>query len=144
MVMNRVQFQKGLSLATFLKQYGTEDACEAALVRQRWGAGFACARCGDSAAQKFRRAGALYQECRSCGRQTSVHAGTLFAHSRLPLTKWFLAIYLLVQTKTNLAGLVLMRYLNVCYRTAWRLKHKLLRHGERGNFQAPFWICPDR
>lgn len=127
MAMNRVQFQKGLSLATFLKQYGTEDACEAVLVRQRWGAGFACAGCGGSAAQKFRRAGVLYHECRSCGRQTSVRAGTLFAHSRLPLTKWFLAIYLLVQTKTNLAALELMRHLNVCYRTAWRLKHKLLK-----------------
>lgn len=61
MAMYRVRFQKEFSLATFLKQYGTEEACEAAVVRQLWGAGFVCTRCRCSAAQKFRRAGVLYQ-----------------------------------------------------------------------------------
>lgn len=50
---------------------------------------------------------------------------TKFPHSRLPLPKWFLAIYMPVQTKTNLAA-GLMRHLNVSYRTAWRLKHRVL------------------
>lgn len=34
---------------------------------------------------------------------------------------------MLVQTKTSLAALELMRHLIECYRTAWRLKHKLLK-----------------
>ena len=141
MAMNRVQFQRGMSLTVFLKRYGTEAACEAALVQERWGSGFVCVRCSGSAAQTFRRAGVLYHQCCDCGRQTSVRAGTLFAHSRLPLTKWFLAIYLLVQTKTNLAALELTRHLNVCYRTAWRLKHKLLKameHAEESRRLAGF------
>jgi hypothetical protein len=48
-------------------------------------------------------------------------------NTKLPLTTWFLALYLLTQSKTNLAALELRRHLGVCYRTAWRLKHKLMQ-----------------
>jgi hypothetical protein len=43
------------------------------------------------------------------------------------MTTWHLAIYLLTSTKTNLAALELARHLGVCYRTAWRLKHKIMQ-----------------
>jgi len=42
------------------------------------------------------------------------------------LTKWFQAIYLVTQNKSNISALSLKRHLDVCYRTAWRAKHKLL------------------
>ena len=35
MAINRVQFQKGLSMAEFLDKYGTEEKCHAALVASR-------------------------------------------------------------------------------------------------------------
>ncbi len=50
----------------------------------------------------------------------------MFESTKLPLTSWFLAIHLLTATKTNLAALELARHLGVCYRTAWRLKHKVM------------------
>ena len=40
MGINRVQFQKGLSLAEFMERYGTEEQCHAAVVAQRWPNGF--------------------------------------------------------------------------------------------------------
>ena len=40
MAMNRVQFQRGLSMAEFVDRYGSEDKCEAALVAARWPQGF--------------------------------------------------------------------------------------------------------
>jgi hypothetical protein len=52
---------------------------------------------------------------------------TLFASTKLPLTRWFLALYLLTQSKTNMAALELMRHLGVRYRTACRLKHKVMQ-----------------
>jgi len=58
--------------------------------------------------------------------QTSLRAGTVFDNTKLPLTQWFLAIYLLTQSKTNMAALELARHLGVCYRSAWRMKHKLM------------------
>jgi hypothetical protein len=54
-------------------------------------------------------------------------SGTLFEATKLPLTTWFLALYLLTSTKTNLAALELKRHLGVSYRTAWRLKHKVMQ-----------------
>ena len=48
-------------------------------------------------------------QCNACRRQTSLIAGTLFQGSSLPLTTWFLAIYLVSQAKTGLSALALKR-----------------------------------
>lgn len=61
-----------------------------------------------------------------CRAQTTVCSGTLFHASKLPLTKWFQAIYLVTQNKNNLSALSLKRHLGVAYATARRVKHKLL------------------
>jgi ribosomal protein L37AE/L43A len=127
MPMNRVQFQPGLSLAEFLERYGCEAACEQALAQARWPDGFVCPRCGARDAHAFSRFGQAYWQCRACRAQTSLRAGTLFAASKQPLTVWFLAMYLLGQSKNGIAVLELRRHLGVCYRSAWRLKHKLMQ-----------------
>ncbi|MBE0549248.1 MAG: transposase [Rubrivivax sp.] len=57
MPMNRVQFQPGLSMAEFMRRYGTEEGCEAALTVARWPQGFSCPRCGGSSRTSFRRRG---------------------------------------------------------------------------------------
>jgi hypothetical protein len=48
MPQNKIQFQHGMSLNTFIAQYGTEEACEAALPRSRWPNGFRCPECEHS------------------------------------------------------------------------------------------------
>lgn len=45
MAMNRIQFQPGLSMPEFLKDYGTEAQCEQALKVVRWSEGFRWPRC---------------------------------------------------------------------------------------------------
>jgi hypothetical protein len=65
-------------------------------------------------------------QCRTCRHQTSLTAGTLFQSTKLPLTTWFLAIYLVSQAKTGLSALALKRYLGVRYPTAWLIQHKLM------------------
>ena len=49
MAMNRIQFQPGLSMPEFLKDYGTEIQCEQALEALRWPEGFRCPRCAGAA-----------------------------------------------------------------------------------------------
>lgn len=124
---NRLQYQKGVPLATFVGQYGTDEACFDALERQRWPGGFVCPGCQGTDGRRFQRGGQRLYACRQCRRQTSVIVGTILTSTKLPLSKWFLAIYLLTQTKTNLAALELMRHLHVSYNAAWRLKHKLMQ-----------------
>lgn len=126
MPMNRVQFQPGLSMAAFLDQYGSEAQCEAALVAARWPDGFVCPACGTRDHSTFVRAGRRYWQCSACRHQCSAISGTIFESTKLPLTRWFLAMQLLTQAKNNVAALELRRQLGVCYKTAWLIKHKLL------------------
>ena len=79
------------------------------------------------AAARFQREGQTYYQCRVCRHQTTLLAGTLFEATKLPLTTWFLALHLLTASKTNVAALELKRHLGVTYRTAWRLKHKIMQ-----------------
>lgn len=126
MAMNRVQFQKGLSMVKFLAQYGTESKCRRSVFRSRWPKGFRCPACQGRPHCRFRREGQIYYQCRACRHQTTLLAGTLFAATKLPLRTWFLAMHLLTATKTNMAALELMRHLGVSYRSAWRVKHKIM------------------
>ena len=127
MPMNRVQFQPGLSMPEFLRQFGTEAQCEAALEQARWPEGFRCPHCGQGAHYVLRIGTRKSFQCCACRRQTSLIAGTLFQGTKLALTVWFLAIYLISQAKTGLSALALKRYLGVSYPTAWLVHHKLMQ-----------------
>ena len=126
MAMNRVQFQRGLSMAEFMERYGRQEKCEAALTASRWPEGFACPACGGNARSSFRRQGRLYWQCAKCPHQCSLTSGTIFHGTRVPLTSWFLAMHLLTQAKNNVSALELKRHLGVSYTSAWLVKHKLM------------------
>lgn len=126
MTINKVQMQRGMSLSDFMEQYGTEAQCEEALIALRWPQGFCCPACGHERASTFLRGHRRYWQCRACRKQTSLTAGTMLEATSLPLTKWFLAIYLMTQAKTQIAAMELMRHLGISWKAAWLLKHKLM------------------
>lgn len=127
MAMNRIQFQRGLSLPEFLKSYGSEAQCERALEAVRWPTGFRCPRCEGQTHSVFRDGVRKVFQCTTCRHQASLIAGTVFQGTKLPLTTWFLAIYLISQAKTGLSALALKRHLGVSYPTAWLIHHKLMQ-----------------
>lgn len=127
MAFNRIQFQHGISLPEFMNSFGTEAQCAQAVIAARWPHGFRCPRCerpehwvvGHGARKLF--------QCQACRHQTSLTAGSLFEHTKLPLRIWFLALYFISQAKTGLSALALKRHLGVSYPTAWALHHKINR-----------------
>ena len=125
MKKNKVQFQKGFSLHDFFIQYGTEAQCEKALFDWRWPNGFICPEC-EHTHHCILNTNKLYQ-CYHCHHQTSLTSGTIFSDTKLPLTTWFLAIFLVTQTKNGISALELKRMLGVSYCTAWSIKHKLMQ-----------------
>jgi ISXO2-like transposase domain/Transposase zinc-ribbon domain len=127
MAMNLIQFQHGLSLPAFLQQFGTEAQCEEALKITRWPNGFQCPRCGQTEYSLLHVGRHDTFQCKNCRLQTSLIAGTLFQSTHLPLTLWFLAIYLISQAKTGLSALALKRQLGVSYPTAWLVYQKLMQ-----------------
>ncbi|MCP4253776.1 MAG: IS1595 family transposase [Candidatus Scalindua sp.] len=125
MAKNKVQFQKGISIHRFMLKYGSEEQCQKQLFNMRWRNGYQCPKCGkDKYCQLKSRS--LYQ-CNHCRHQTSLTAGTLFDHTKLPLTTWFLAIYFITQKKNGVSILELSRHLGISYNATWRLKHKLMQ-----------------
>lgn len=104
MSLNPIQFQQGMSLPEFLRCFGTEAACAEAVRRARWPDGFSCPRCGGCAHCVIVSGVRSLFQCHACHRQTSLTAGTLFGSTKLPLTTWFLAIYLISQAKAVCPG----------------------------------------
>ena len=78
-------------------------------------------------AQYVREQGPAFWQCSACREQTTATCGTIFQATKLPLTRWFLAMHLLTQSKNNVSALELKRHLGVRYKTAWLMKHKLMQ-----------------
>src|SRR5271169_2658352 len=114
-------------LLEFMAQFGTEDRCIVHLAGLRWPGGYVCASCGGPEAWRLKERPRIY-ECRGCGYQESVTAGTIFHRTRTDLPKWFLAAYLMGKDKRGVSAKFLQRELDVAYQTAWTIAHKL-RHG---------------
>ncbi len=123
MAKNSVQFQKGYSLPKFLKTYGSEEKCREKLYKYRWPNGFECPKCGHNQCYELKTR-QLFQ-CTHCRYQCSLNSGTIFDSSQLPLTTWFLAIYLITQAKEGMSALSLRRFLGISVNAAFKMKHKL-------------------
>ena len=114
-----------LDLVEFERQFCSEDACLEYLRQIRWRDGFLCPGCGGT---RSWRVGKGLEECSSCGRQTSVTAGTIFQDTKKPLFVWFRAMWQLTSQKYGANALGLQRVLGFgSYRTAWAWLHKLRR-----------------
>ncbi len=125
MCKNTIQFQKGLGIMQFLANFGSEDQCEKALFSWRWPEGFQCPNCGSCKFCRLHRKAEF--QCNRCRCQTSLTSNTIFDSTKLPLTVWFLGIYLVTQNKAGISALTLHRQLGISYNAAWRMKHKLMQ-----------------
>ncbi len=125
MKKNMVQFQRGEGLFSFLARYGTNEQCETVLFETRWPDEFCCPECGGHD-HCYLRSKRLYQ-CNRCHHQTAVTARTIVESTKLPLKTWFLAMYLVTQSKDGISSLSLARHLGISQNSAWLLKHKLMQ-----------------
>src|SRR5689334_11051819 len=115
------------SLIEFQGRFATEGACAQYLFERRWPEGFVCPGCGGGRAWLLKTKAFTY-ECADCGRQTSVTAGTIMHASKLPLTMWFWAAFLMATHSNGISALQLQSQLSLgSYRTAWMLAAKLRR-----------------
>ncbi len=113
------------SLIAFQRRFPDEAACAAYLAELRWPDGFRCPACGHDCAWALRTKPWTH-ECRGCRRQTSVKAGTIMHASKLPLTVWFWAAYLMATHSNGMSALQLQTQLGIgSYKSAWLLAAKL-------------------
>lgn len=113
------------SLPEFEKLFPGDQECWDYLARVRWPNGFRCPRCGGDRAWSLARG---VRECAACHHQASATAGTILDGTRKPLRLWFLAMWLVTNTKNGVSALALQRQLGIArYETVWTWLHKLRR-----------------
>src|SRR3954452_18537456 len=115
---------KGLSEAQFRGAYGTEGQCRAVVEKLRWPGGFVCPLCGGTEGKWLSTRPKI--QCRACRHQVSLTAGTIFHATKLPLTSWFLARWLVATAKNGISSVELGRRLGVKQTNAWALKQKIM------------------
>ena len=113
-----------MDIKTFSDIFGTEEACVEYLARKRWPHGPTCDKCG-VVNDALKTARSRYWSCRACGNMFSVTKGTPFEHTRLPLVKWFLAIFLIATSSKGVPVMVISRQLAISYKSAWFLTHRI-------------------
>jgi hypothetical protein len=116
-----------LTILEFQERFATEEACREYLFASRWPEGFVCPACGGREAGRMHRRRLLWQ-CKACGHQTSVTAGTVMHGTRTPLRVWFWAAYLVATHHPGISAKQLQRQLGLRrYETAWLILQKLRR-----------------
>ena len=110
-------------LVGLIERFGSEDQCHEFLEHLRWPKGVRCPRCNSDKISRIAKRRQF--DCDSCRYQFSVRVGTLFHDSKLPLWKWFLAVYLMCESKKGISANQLKRTLGVSYKTAWYLCHRI-------------------
>jgi len=77
------------------------------------------------------------KKCGECRKQFTVKVGTVFEHARIPLHRMLQAVYLMTSSKKGISAHQLHRLLEVTYKTAWFLAHRI-REAMRSADLAPF------
>jgi transposase-like protein len=111
------------NLMNLIEYFHSDEKCREFLEGLRWPDGPICPRCNSPKVIKL-YARELY-ECESCSHQFSVIVGTMFQDTHLPLRKWFVAIYLMCESKKGVSANQIKRTIDVSYKTAWYLCHRI-------------------
>lgn len=139
----------GPNLIDTAAAFATEENCHAYLSAARWPNGIRCLKCDHDKVSKFtvkgkkrvRKDGSVNQspdrfmiQCLNpkCKYQFQATTGTLFSDTHLPLSKWMLAVALLCNGKKSISAKQMERDLNVSYKTAWYLNHRIRQAMEEG------------
>lgn len=118
-----------------------------------WAGGVVCPHCGVTGGRVYDLSGVRtkasgknpegkvrhgLKKCGECRKQFTVKAGTVFEHARLPLTKMLQAVHLIVSSKKGISAHQLSRVLEVQYKSAWFLAHRIREAMRSGDLAAPF------
>lgn len=114
-----------------MASFPDEESCRKYFESVRFAGGDYCPHCGNDKIQRFSD-GKRYR-CAKCRQDFTIKTGTLFGESKLPLQKWFIAIYLLTTSKKGISSIELSEQVGVSQKTAWfmdmRIREALKQNG---------------
>lgn len=116
------------SLYELMEAFPHEQACLDHLRAIRWKNGEFCPYCGHDKLYHFSDNRTF--KCAQCRQRFSIKVGTIFEDTKLPLRKWYMAIWMITSHKKGIASTTLARDLKITQKSAWFVLHRL-RHAVR-------------
>lgn len=123
------------SLFDLMEAFPTEQAAIDHFRAIRWKNGAFCPHCNSEKIYHFNDG--KNHKCGDCRKRFSIRVGTIFEESKIPLRKWFMAIWLITSHKKGIASTQLAKDIKVTQKTAWFMLHRLRHASNTKSFNRP-------
>ena len=125
------------SIMELVGRFPDEQSCIDHLTEIRWRNGKFCPHCGGTE-KVYTFKNNRTHKCGDCRLKFSIKVGTIFEDSKVPLRKWFMAIYLITAHKKGISSVQLGKDIGVTQKTAWFMNHRLREATKTKAFNEPF------
>src|SRR3972149_2219649 len=126
------------TMLEMLTEFDSEEACLVHLAKLRWPEGPVCPYCGGGKRINWLPSRKVYW-CGACKKQFSVRVGTIFEESRLPMRKWFMAIWFITSHKKGISSCQLAKDIGVTQKSAWFILHRLREVARKLGSNSPLF-----
>lgn len=114
------------NLQDLIKKFSDETVCREHLVKQRWPDGnVVCQYCGHPKCYRIDKGERFKCANSKCYKRFRVTVGTIYEASNIPLSKWFIAQYIILSHKKGISSIQLGKDLGVTQKTAWFMLHRI-------------------
>lgn len=114
---------KPKTLQAAIRYFKDEQTCIDTIAALRWPDGPVCPKCGHN--EQYYLATQKRWKCEKCAKQFSVKLGTIFEDSPVPLEKWLIALWMLVNCRNGISSYEVGRALGITQKSAWFVLHRL-------------------
>ncbi len=123
------------SLLEMMETFSDEQVCIDHLRAIRWANGACCPHCGSAKVYHF--SDNRTHKCGDCRQRFSIKVGTIFEDTKLPLRKWFMAIWMVTSHTKGIASTQLAKDLQITQKSAWFVLHRLRHAARTKSFNKP-------
>lgn len=113
------------NLIEFQKYFKDEQTCRNYLELNRWPNGVVCPFCQSSNVYRFSDGKRFKCADKTCNKKFTVIVGSIYENSKIPLQKWFLAMYMIENHKKGISSCQLSRDIGVTQKSAWFMLHRI-------------------
>jgi len=123
------------SLMQMMETFSDEQVCIDHLRAIRWKNGAYCPYCGSAKVYHF--SDNRTHKCGDCRQRFSIKVGTIFEDTKLPLRKWFMAIWMVTSHTKGIASTQLAKDIQITQKSAWFMLHRLRHAARTKSFNKP-------
>ncbi len=110
------------SILEVVQKFPTEQDCIEHLETIRWNGNIVSPF--DETSKVYKCAGNKYK-CKNTGKYFNARTGTIFEDTKMPLQKWFMALYIFISHKKGISSHQLAKDLDITQKSAWFVLHRL-------------------